>query len=115
MNSTRTCRPFYVGCRVIHPVTYKSTTVRRLMVDTGAHSTWIDATVLQAIGIERCKKDRQFQLPNGQIVSRPVGYAILKVDKAETVDEVVFAERGDLQRLGAPRRKLDLVSPQIAP
>jgi hypothetical protein len=40
-------------------------------------------------------------LANGQIVSRSVGYAVLKVDKAETVDEVVFAERGDLQLLGA--------------
>ena len=92
---------FYVGCRVLNPVTSKSTTVRRLMVDTGAESTWIDATVLQAIGIERRKKDLQFQLANGQIVSRSVGYAVLRVDKAETVDEVVFAERGDLQLLGA--------------
>jgi predicted aspartyl protease len=92
---------FYVGCRVLNEVTSKSTTVRRLMVDMGAESTWIDATVLDAIGIERRKKDLQFQLASGQIVSRSVGYAVLTVDKAETVDEVVFAERGDLQLLGA--------------
>ena len=92
---------FYVGCRVLNPVTSKSTTVRRLMVDTGAESTWVDATVLEGIGIQRRKKDLQFQLANGQIVSRSVGYAVLRVDKAETVDEVVFAERGDLQLLGA--------------
>ena len=92
---------FYVGCRVLNPVTSKSTTVPRLLVDTGAESTWIDATVLEAIGIERRKKDLQFQLANGQIVSRSVGYAVLRVDKAETVDEVVFAERGDLQPLDA--------------
>jgi predicted aspartyl protease len=71
------------------------------MVDTGAESTWIDANVLEAIGIERRKKDLQFQLANGQIVTRSAGYAILKVDKSETVDEVVFAEKGDLQLLGA--------------
>src|SRR5215469_4574255 len=71
------------------------------MVDTGANSTWISATVLEAIGIERRKKDMQFQMANGQIVTRSVGYAVLKVDKAETVDEVVFAEKGDLQLLGA--------------
>ena len=92
---------FYVGCRVFNPVTSKSTAVRRLMVDTGAESTWIDATVLEAIGIERRKKDLQFQLANGQIITRSVGYAVLTVDKSETVDEVVFAERGDLQLLGA--------------
>ena len=71
------------------------------MVDTGAESTWVDATILEAIGIERRKKDIQFQLANGQIVTRSVGYAVLKVDKSETVDEVVFADSGDLQLLGA--------------
>ena len=92
---------FHVGCRVLNPVTSKSAAVRRLMVDTGAESTWIDATVLEAIGIERRKKDLQFQLANGQIITRSVGYAVLTVDKSETVDEVVFAETGDLQLLGA--------------
>jgi predicted aspartyl protease len=91
---------FYVGCRVHNPVTSRSAVVRRLMVDTGAESTWIDATVLESIGIERRKKDLQFQLANGQIVTRSVGYAVLTVGKSETVDEVVFAETGDLQLLG---------------
>jgi len=71
------------------------------MVDTGAESTWVDAAVLEAVGIEPRKKDLQFQLAKGQIVTRSVGYAVLRVDKAETVDEVVFAQRGDLQQLGA--------------
>lgn len=66
------------------------------MVDMGAESTWISATALKAIGIERRKKDLQFQLANGQIITRSVGYAVLM-----TVDEVVFAETGDLQLLGA--------------
>ena len=92
---------FYVGCRILNPVTSKSTTVRRLMVDTGSESTWINAAVLEAIGIDRRKKDLQFQLANGHIITRSVGYAILTVDKSETVDEVVFAETGDLQLLGA--------------
>lgn len=92
---------FYVGCRMLNPVTSKSTAVRRLMVDTGAEATWINATVLEAIGIERRKKDLQFQLANDQIITRSVGYAVLMVDKSETVDEVVFAETGDLQLLGA--------------
>jgi predicted aspartyl protease len=82
-------------------VTSKSTTIRRLMVDTSAESTWINATVLEAIRIERRKKDLQFQLANGQIVTRSVGYAVLTVDKSKTVDEVVFAQTGDLQLLGA--------------
>ena len=92
---------FYVGCRVVNPATSKSTVVRRMMVDTGAESTWINGTALEAIGIERRKKDLQFQLANGQIVTRSAGYAVLMVGKSETVDEVVFAETGDLQLLGA--------------
>jgi len=92
---------FYVGCRVLNPANAESTAVRRLIVDTGAESTWIAANLLEGIGIERRKKDLQFQLAYGQIITRSVGYAVLKVDKSETVDEVVFAEAGDLQLLGA--------------
>jgi predicted aspartyl protease len=83
------------------------------MVDTGPESTWIDATLLEAIGIERRKKDLQFQLANEQIVTRSVGYAVLLVDKSETVDEVVFAESGDLQLLGA--RALEGLNLQVDP
>jgi len=102
---------FHVGCRILNPATLKSTVVRRLMVDTGAESTWIDATVLEAIGIERRKKDLQFRLANGPIITRSVGYAVLMVDRSETVDEVVFAESGDLQLLGA--RALDGLNLQV--
>ena len=73
----------------------------RLMVDTGAESTWIRADVLEKVGIEPRKKDLQFQMANSQIIIRSVGYAVLKVDRAETVDEVVFAQKGDVQLLGA--------------
>jgi predicted aspartyl protease len=40
-------------------------------------------------------------MANGQTVTRSVGFAILRVDKYFTVDEVVFAEKGDLLLLGA--------------
>ena len=93
--------PFYVGCKVVNLRNSRSVTVPRLMVDTGAESTWIDGALLAKVGIEPRKKDLQFQMANGQIISRSVGYAVLKVDKSETVDEVVFAQGGDLQLLGA--------------
>lgn len=92
---------FYVGCKIENPRTSKSVIVSKLMVDTGAESTWISGAVLTKIGIEPRKKDLQFQMANGQIITRSAGYAVLKVDKAETVDEVVFAQTGDLQLLGA--------------
>jgi predicted aspartyl protease len=92
---------FYVGCKVVNPQNSQSVRVPRLMVDTGAESTWIDSQVLARIGIEPRKKDLSFQMANGDIITRSVGYAILKVNRSETVDEVVFAQKGDLQLLGA--------------
>ncbi len=49
----------------------------------------------------REKKDVPFVLANGQEVTRSVGFAIIRLDKFFTIDEVVFAEPGDLQLLGA--------------
>jgi predicted aspartyl protease len=37
----------------------------------------------------------------GQTITRSVGFAILRVDKYFTIDEVVFGEQGDLTILGA--------------
>lgn len=92
---------FYVGCRVEnHNDAKKHAVIPRIMVDTGSEYTWIEARVLERVGVERRKKDLQIQMANGQIITRSVGYAILRVDKAETTDEVVFAEPGDLLLLG---------------
>ena len=40
-------------------------------------------------------------MANGQRITRSVGFAIIRLDKHFTVDEVVFAEKGDLLLLGA--------------
>ena len=99
---------FFVGCRVEHHAdSKKSIVIPKLMVYTGAEATWINAALLESIGIEPRKKDLTFQMANGQLITRSVGYAILKVDKTETVDEVVFAQKGDLQLLGARARWKD--------
>jgi predicted aspartyl protease len=92
---------FHVGCKVVNIRNSKSALVPRMMVDTGAEATWIDGAVLERIGIEPRKKDLRFQMADGSIITRSVGYAVLCVDAAETVDEVVFAKDGDLQLLGA--------------
>ena len=93
---------FYVGCKIANPADFsKSAAISRVMVDTGAESTWIDQAVLEKVGIEPRKKDMQFQMANGQLITRSVGYAVLNVEKSETVDEVVFAQKGDMQLLGA--------------
>jgi predicted aspartyl protease len=91
---------FHVGCKVENHRTGKSVVISRLMVDTGSELTWIDAHTLEELGIERRKKDIQIQMANGQVITRSVGYAVIRVERAETIDEVVFAEPGDLTLLG---------------
>lgn len=69
------------------------------LVDSGSELTWLPADILQAIGIFSVR-DRTFTTATGQTVQRPVGYAILRAEGYETIDEVVFAEPGDATLLG---------------
>jgi predicted aspartyl protease len=75
--------------------------VPKLLVDTGSEYTWIGGSTLENIGIKREKKDVQFVMANGTHITRAVGFAVIRVNDAFTVDEVVFAEKGDLILLGA--------------
>jgi predicted aspartyl protease len=75
--------------------------IPKLIVDTGSEHTWIPASILERIGVAREKKDLQFIMANGEIITRSVGFAVLRVGRSFTVDEVVFAEPGDLALLGA--------------
>jgi len=93
---------FSVGCRIENSVhRSRGVTVRRILVDTGSEYTWVSGEMLEKIGIAREKKDVEFVMANGQRVTRSVGFAIVRVEKAFTIDEVVFAEKGDLLLLGA--------------
>ncbi|MGD0814478.1 MAG: retroviral-like aspartic protease family protein [Verrucomicrobiota bacterium] len=93
---------FYVGCRVEnHKDQKRSAVVPKLLVDTGSEFTWLPGEILHRIGIEPVKKDMLIQMANGQLLTRSVGYAILRVDKYETTDEVVFGQKGDLSLLGS--------------
>jgi predicted aspartyl protease len=93
---------FYVGCKVENVVERsKSATLSKMLVDSGSEYTWITESVLEKIGIAREKKDLSFIMANGQQITRSVGFAILRVGGTFTVDEVVFAEKGDLLLLGA--------------
>jgi predicted aspartyl protease len=93
---------FFVRCKVENHVDRsKSVIAPKLLVDTGSDYTWIPARLLARIGVQREKKDLLFVMANGQSVTRSVGFAILRLDKHFTIDEVVFAEEGDLPLLGA--------------
>lgn len=93
---------FEVGCRIHHTVDRdKSAEIPRILVDTGSEYTWVAEKTLEQLGIQREKKDVAFVMANGTQVTRSVGFAIIHVEGTFTIDEVVFAEEGDLLLLGA--------------
>ena len=93
---------FHTACTVENHVDRsRSVRLQRLLVDTGSEYSWIPAAKLEAIGVKREKKDVHFVMANGEAITRSVGFAILRVGRQFTIDEVVFAEAGDLALLGA--------------
>lgn len=93
---------FYISCEVAsHTDRAKSVTIPKILVDTGSEYTWIAENLLRKIGIRPEKKDVAFVMANGKTITRRVGFAIVRVEGLITTDEVVFAEEGDLQLLGA--------------
>src|SRR5262249_39600130 len=93
---------FYVACR-IENVSYRSrgTTLPKLLVDTGSEYTWVPKETLESLGIQREKQGVEFQMANGKKITRSVGFAIVRFEPHFTVDEIVFAEQGDLLLLGS--------------
>jgi predicted aspartyl protease len=92
----------YAKCRIENPGDRaRSVVVQKLLVDTGSEFTWVPAKSLEKIGIRREKKDVGFVLANGEHITRSVGFAIVRLDRHFTIDEIVFAEPGDLMLLGA--------------
>ncbi|MHC4644942.1 MAG: aspartyl protease family protein [Planctomycetota bacterium] len=93
---------FYTSCRIEkHIDRSRGVRIPKLLVDTGSEHTWVPAGKLEKIGVAREKKDLRFVMANDEVVTRSVGFAIVRVGRNFTIDEVVFAEAGDLILLGA--------------
>ena len=90
---------FYIRCKVENITDRaRGAVVPKILVDTGSDYTWIPSVTLEKLGVDREKKDLPFVMANGQQITRSVGFAIIRFDQFFTVDEVVFAEKGDLFR-----------------
>ena len=93
---------FYTRCKIENPVDRtKSAIIPKILVDTGSEYTWIPATTLERLDIGHEKRDVLFVMANGEQITGSVGFAIIRVGKFFTIDEVVFAQKGDLLLLGA--------------
>jgi predicted aspartyl protease len=105
---------FHVGALIEnHTDRKKSFRLAKLLVDTESEHTWLPEPFLDKIAVKREKKDISFMMANGTIVTRSIGFAIVHVDKYFTIDEVVFAEKGDLVLLGA--RTLEGLNLMVSP
>ena len=93
---------FHTSCKIENHIDRsKSVRISKLLVDMGSEYTWVPAAKLEKIAVTREKKDIRFVMANGEVVTRSVGFAIVRVGRNFTIDEVVFAEPGDLILLGA--------------
>lgn len=93
---------FFVDCSIRSLANSGSeVSVSNLLVDSGFEYTWIPEAELRRAGVEVRKRDVHFVMANGQVITRHIGYALLRCQGFETVDETVFAREGDLRLLGA--------------
>ena len=69
------------------------------LVDTGSELTWLPYALLAGAGISPRRK-KVFVTADGTRIEREVGYAIIEAEGFSTIDEVVFAQKGDMALLG---------------
>jgi predicted aspartyl protease len=103
---------FRVEVDIESPITGARRRLSSVLVDTGAELSWIPATTLDELGIER-RKTWHFRQADGTVLERWTGFVIVHVGEIITNDEVVFGEPGDLVVLGA--RTLEGLNVRIDP
>jgi predicted aspartyl protease len=94
----------------VHPGARR--TIASALVDTGAELSWLPRAILEELGVQRLKIWR-FRQADGTVLARWTGAVRVGVAGVWTVDEVVFAESGDLVLLGA--RSLEGLNLRVEP
>ena len=85
----------------------------------GIELSWMPAEVLAKTGIQPRRK-RVFAMADGHTMERKVGFCILESEGFITIDEVVFAQPGDLHLLGVRTLEgfgvmVDALAPRLVP
>jgi predicted aspartyl protease len=83
-----------------HQTRGRTAQIPHVLVDTGAEATWLPREVLESIGVVPEGRE-QYQLADGRVLEREVGFVIVHVAGRRTSDDVVFGAPGDLSLLGA--------------
>jgi len=91
---------FMVNMTAINPKEeHRCTPPVEVMVDTGAELSWLPKQLLLDAGITS-KGKKWFATATNEKIERDFGYAILTAEGYSTIDEIVFAEDGDMSLLG---------------
>jgi predicted aspartyl protease len=83
-----------------------------VLVDTGAEATWMPREILESLGIAS-ERTELYQMADGRVLQRQIGYAIVHAGGKATSDDIVFAEPTDLTILGA--RSLEGLNLRVDP
>jgi predicted aspartyl protease len=74
--------------------------VRDVMVDTGSEYSWVPEALLVSLGVEPSRTER-FEIADGRILERNVGFAMVFAAGRSAPTIVAFAGEGDMVLLGA--------------
>lgn len=97
----------------VESITARGATLHvQALVDTGAEATWVPRRLLEQLGVS-VERTETYQMADGRLLERDIGYAIVHAAGRSTVDEVVFAEPNDLVILGA--RSLEGLNLRVEP
>lgn len=91
---------FSVKLTIWNPAQPSKSEELEAMVDTGASYSWISSSRLAGLGI-RPSRRMAFRTIEGRMIEREVAAVFVKVDGYTGGDNVVMAEAGDSEVLGA--------------
>ncbi|MGD0697872.1 MAG: aspartyl protease family protein [Terriglobia bacterium] len=91
---------FSVKLTIRNPAQPSKSEELEAMVDTGASYSWISSSRLAGLGI-RPSRRMAFRTIEGRMIEREVAAVFVKVDGYTGGDNVVMAEAGDSEVLGA--------------
>jgi len=91
---------FTAKLRVWNPVTPARVEELDVVVDTGAAYSWVSRARLEALGVRSVRR-MQFRTIEGHLIERDLAPVFVATDGFTGGDNVVVAEPGDMEVLGA--------------
>ena len=91
---------FTAKLRIWHPAHPERVDELNLWVDTGAAYSWVSGERLRTLGIQPTRR-LQFRTIEGRILERELAAVFVSIDEQIGGDNVVMAEPGDMEVIGA--------------